>query len=214
MTRAVKIGLGASLATIVVGIGVTLAHAPMSVARVNRASVSPEETIAQSQSSADYCQAQELLPSGTKAIRVSLQASIGPRVALSVSSNGRTIASGVQGSAWTGAVVSVPVRPLASTVSGVTVCVSFQAHNELLTLYGKSVPGLPASTNGEAKLPGSMRVEYLHVGTRSWASMLSSIARHIGLGRAFEGAAIAYLVFALLAAIAILTSTLVARELR
>jgi len=35
----------------------------------------------------------------------------------------------------------------------------------------------------------------------------------MGLGRAFEGDAIAYLVFALLAAIAILTSTLLAREM-
>lgn len=213
MSRMVKIGLGTALALLVVGIGAALAHDPMSVARLNRAAITPESPIAQTHAGADYCQAQEVLPSGTTAIRVSLQASIGPRLALSVSSNGRVIASGAQGSAWTGAVVSVPVRPLAGTVSGVTVCVSFQAHDEVLTLYGKSVPGLPATYDGERRLPGSMRVEYLHAGTRSWASMLSSIVRLMGLGRAFEGDAIAYLVFALLAAIAILTSTLVAREM-
>jgi hypothetical protein len=214
MTGAVRIGLGAALATIVVGVAVALAHAPMSVARVNRAASSAEAAIAHATAGADYCQAQEALPAHTSLIRVSLQASIGPRVALSVSSNGRTIASGVQGSAWTGAVVSVPVRPLADAVSDVTVCVSFHAHDELLTLYGKPVPGLPATSDGEGRLPGSMRIEYLRAGARSWASMLSSIVSRMGLGRAFEGDAIASLVFALLAAIAILTSTLVARELR
>ena len=58
-----------------------------------------------------------------------------------------------------------------------------------------------------------MRLEYLRAGTRSWASMLGTIVRHMGLGRAFEGTAIAYLVFALLAAIALLTSRLLAKEL-
>lgn len=213
MKGAARIGLVAALALLAAGVGVALARAPMSVARINRATSSAEAVIARADADAEYCQGQEVLPARTSAIRVSLQASIGPRVALSVSSNGHTIASGLQGSAWTGAVVSVPVRPLGETVAGVRVCVSFHAHHELLTLYGKAIPGLPATHSGEGKLPGSMRVEYLRAGTRSWASMLSPIVHRMGLGRAFEGDAIAYLVLALLAAIAVLTSTLVAREL-
>ena len=116
MRGAAKIGLGTALALLVVGIGAALAQAPMRVARVNRTTISAEAAIAQAHAGADYCQAQEALPSGTRAIRVSLQASIGPPVALSVRSNGRTIASGSQSPAWTGAVVSVPVHPLTETV--------------------------------------------------------------------------------------------------
>lgn len=208
----VKIALVAGLTLLVAGILATLARSPMTVARSNISS-HDGEAIALSSAGASYCQGGEAMPPRTLAIRVALRASVGPRVALTVTSGGDLIAAGEQRPGWNGAAVSVPVRPLPRAVHAATVCVSFQARNELLTLSGQAIPGVAASYDDQGALPGSMRLEYLHAGTRSWAALIPSIVAHMALGRAFEGTAIVYLAFALLGAIAIGVSALLLKEL-
>lgn len=210
--RRVKIALVAGLTLTAVAIVLALAHSPMSVARTN-GTPETEGRIAFTTSSADYCQGGELLPHGTSAIRLSLFAFIGPRVRVVVSSGGRPITSGERGSGWTSRVVTVPVKPLPHTVSGVMVCASFHLHNESLTVFGKASSRVSAAHNGRKALRGRMWIEYLRPGTSSWASLAPSIVRNIGLGRTPAGTWIALLAIALLAAVAVLASSLIVREL-
>ncbi len=211
MTHA-RVALLAGLTLLALAIGLALAHAPMTVARTNVTS-SEEERIAYASSGETYCQAGEVLPNGTSAIRLALFAFIGPRVHVLVYADGRPATGGERGSGWTSRVVTVPVKPLARTVAGVTVCVSFRLHDEGLTVFGKATPRDVAAYEGHTRLPGRMWIEYLRPGTRSWASLAPSIVRHMGLGRAASGTAIALLAIALLAAVAVLASRLALREL-
>lgn len=212
--RDVKIALVAGLALLVIAVGLALLHSPMSVAGTNRTPSNSEVSIASTTRGASYCQAGETLPQRTSAIRISLGASIGPRVRVLVSSGGRPITSGEQGSAWTGAVVTIPVKPLPRTVSDVTVCVSFRLRHETLDLAGKPTPNTIAAHDGPRALAGRMWIQYLRPGTRSWASLVPSIMHHMGLGRATGGPGIVLLAFALFVAVAALASKLLVKELR
>jgi hypothetical protein len=210
--RDVKIALVAGLTLLVVGIVVALARSPMSVAHTNGTS-EEESRIAAVNHGATYCQAGELLPRGTSAIRLSWFAFTGPRVRLVVYSGAKAITSGESGSGWTSREVTVPVKPLAHTVSNVTVCGSFQMRYEELTVFGKPTPRADAAYDGHQKLPGRMWIEYLRSGTRSWAALVGSILSHMGLGRASSGPGIVVLALAALAAVVALASHLVLREL-
>jgi hypothetical protein len=210
--RDVKIALGAGLLLLVVGIGVALARSPMSVAHTNG---TPEEEarIAAVDHGATFCQAHELLPRGISAIRLSWFAFAGPRVRLIVYSGGKAITGGERGPGWTSRVVTVPVRPLSHTVADVTVCGSFQMRYETLTVFGKPTPRADAAYDGQKKLGGRMWIEYLRPGTRTWASLVPSILSHMGLGRASSGPGIVLIALAALAAVVVLASSLVLREL-
>lgn len=214
--REVRIALIAGLTLLVVAIAVALTRSPMSVAHTN-GTHSLDESIAQATQAtqgASYCQAGELLPRGTSAIRLSLFAFTGPRVRVVVYSGARAITSGERGSGWTSREVTVPVKPLPHTVSDASVCASFRLHDESLTVYGKATsPAIAAHDRTGQALPGRMWIEYLRPGTRSWASLVPTILSNMGLGRAYSGIGIVLLAFALLAAVAVLASRLVLREL-
>jgi hypothetical protein len=196
--RRVRIALAAGLTLLAIAIGLTLAHAPMTVARSNRPSGQPEEPIATSRESSSFCQAGETLPRGTSALRIWLDAVYGPQVAVEVSAEGRRIAAGTHGSGWVGGSVTVPVPALARTVSGARVCVSFRAQDETVTVQGNS---------------GRMWIEYLRPGSRSWASLVAPTARRMGLGRAGTGIWVVFVALALLATVIVLASRLLLREL-
>jgi hypothetical protein len=210
--RSVRIALASGLGLTAIAIGLVLAHSPMSVAGTN--GILPEERLAVTDRSATYCQAHELLPRSTSAIRLSLSAFIGPRVSVVVSSGGRTITGGTRGSGWKSRVVTIPVKPLPRTISEATVCTSFRPHNETLTVFGAATPHASAARFGPQVLPGKMRIEYLRAGERSWASMARAIVRRMGLGRAGGGSWIVLPALVLLATVVVLASRLVLKELR
>jgi hypothetical protein len=212
--RSVRIALVAGLTLLAVAIALTLLGSPLSVAATNRPPGGEAQQIASTRGGGDYCQAGETLPRGTSAIRVSLSASIGPRVRLAVSSGGRELTSGAEDPGWTGLVVGVPVRPLARTVSAATVCVSFHVAHETVALLGQRTPAASAARAGRAALAGRMWIEYLRPGSRSWASLAAAVVRHMGLGRAWSGSGIVFLALALLVAVGVLASALVLVELR
>jgi hypothetical protein len=198
--RSVKVALVAGLTLLVIAIGLTLHGSSMSVARTNKPPGRPEEEIATANGGARYCQHGEVLPHGTSAIRIWLEAAAGPRVSVGVYSGGRLLTSGERGSNWIGGSVTVPVRPLAGRVSGATVCVTFTALDETVIVQGSSEPQ-------------RMWIEYMRPGTRSWASLAGELARHMGLGRAAPGIWSVFLALALLAAVAGLATTLLLREM-
>jgi Predicted membrane protein (DUF2142) len=211
--RGVKIALGAGLALLVLAIVLTLSQSPLSVIAGNKLPGRPAVPIANTDRGASYCQSQEALPRATSAIRIWLYAAIGPRVNVEVSSEGRTITSGSRGSAWTGGSVTVPVKPLSRTVSGVTVCVSFRLHGESIYVGGNATPAAHGAREGQYALKGRVWIEYLRPGTRSWASMIPEVARHMGLGRAGTGTWIVFVALALLAAAGVLASRLLLGEM-
>jgi hypothetical protein len=210
--RRVTIALAAGLSLLAAAIGVALAHSPAVVARKNGTSLK-EDRIADTSQRARYCQAGELLPAGTTAIRLSLSAYTGPRVSVSVKAAGRTVTGGERGSGWTGRVVTVPVKPLPRAVPAATVCASFAPRDEHMILFGEATPRTVAAHDGPQALAGRMWIEYLRPGSSSWASLAPSTARRLGLGRAAAGTWNALLVLELLAAIVVLAATLVLKEL-
>jgi hypothetical protein len=213
--RRISIALVAGLTLLAIGVGLTLLHAPLSVAATNKpAGLLEEEQLASTRSGASYCQRGETLPRGTSAIRIGLAASLGPRVGVVVRAAGHTLTGGEANSGWTGWVVAVPVRPLPHAVSDVTICASFRVANETLVLLGvKTLAAIATRANGRP-LAGRMSIEYLRPGGRSWASLAASVLRNMGLGRAWAGEWIVFLAVALLVAVAILASRVLLAEMR
>jgi hypothetical protein len=212
--RPVKLALVLGLVAVAVAIGATLAHAPTTVARTNKPSGQPEEPVASAQQSTSYCQPNELLPRGTTALRVWLDAAYGPRVAVEVSVNGHRLTGGSRGSGWVGGSVTVPVTALSHAAAGVTVCISFQLRDETIVVQGSQTPTAGAVREDGQPLAGRMWIEYLRPGQRSWASLLASTARHMALGRAAGGIWVVFAALGLLAAVVVLAGRLVLRELR
>jgi hypothetical protein len=209
----VRIALAVGLGLTAAAIGATLSGSPPSVAATN--GISGETTIGTTRQSVSACQAGEVLPAGASAIRLAFVAEIGPPVTVTALSGKRVLAHGTRGAGWSGGVVTVPIRPRVSrTTPGVTVCFALGPTVEPLRISGENAPAaLALSTPSGERLPGRMRVEYLRPGSASWASLLPSVARRMGLGHAWDGT---WIVFALLGAMAsgaTLASWLVLREL-
>jgi len=211
--RSVKLALLTGLALLALATGLTLTGSPATVAAGNRASGGGVQPIGTTTHGATYCQAHEVLPRGTSAIRVWLDAAAGPRVRVTVSSAGRTIASGTRGSNWIGGSVTVPVRPLPHRVADATLCVSFALQDETIVPQGMPAPAALAAHDGRQALAGRMIVEYLRSGERSWLSLAGEVARRMGLGRVAAGTWVVLVALALLCAAIALASRLLLREL-
>src|SRR5579872_5720450 len=123
----VKVTLAIGLVLIFAAIGLTLTQGPMSLAR---RSTDEDSVLGANHRKTVICQADEVLPRGTTAIRPHLDAEYGPRVAVTVLERGRVIASGHQEPGWTGGAVTVPVGALARTASGVKVCLALSLNGE------------------------------------------------------------------------------------
>lgn len=208
--RSVRIALVAGLTLTAAAVVVVLSRSPPRVARTN---FPAEHKIAATPGSASACQSNEVLPAGTTALRLGLAAALGPKIRVAVLSGNELVTSGERGEGWAGGAVTVHVEPPPRTVSGATVCFSFKGENERVTLLGQRTPASEAATSGQRALPGRMRIEYLAPGRSSWWSLLSTVARHMGYGRAWGGAWIALLVLALGTATAMLALWAGVREL-
>jgi hypothetical protein len=170
------------------------------------------------------CQAHETLPADVSAIRLSLWAFIGWDMHVVVYRDSRVLTTGSRGSNWTSESVTVPVSPLDRATSDATLCFTIAPNSEPAVLLGAATPeqegavlfmhGKPSpSSPGGSRIPGRIGVEYLSAGRGSWWSRISSVATHIGLGRAFSGTWIAFFIAALVAAIGVLAVRLTLREL-
>lgn len=208
----IRLALVAGLLMIAIAGGVTLAHAPLVVARDNSA-VTHDELVKTTEP-AGACQAGEVLPRGTSAIRIGLTTVLGPRAMVRVLAGSRLVTQGVQKPGWEGASVTIPVRRVARTFAPVTVCLRLSLLNGPVAMLGWPT-SRAVSAIGEGKhLPGRMHIEYLRRGSESWWSMASATARRLGLGRAASGTSNAFLVLALAAVLIALSSWLLTRELR
>ena len=210
--RSVRVALAAGLTLLICALVLTLLGSPLTVASTDKVR-GAEAQIASTTRGTTYCQGGETLPQGTTAIRVWLDAAAGPRVSVVVSAGGRTIAHGERGSVWIGGSVTVPLAPLPRTVSGTTVCVSFPLHDESVVVQGRTSSPAVAAREGQQPLSGRIWIDYLRPGTRSWLSMVTEVARRMGLGRASAGTWVAPAALALVAAALVLASRLLIKEL-
>ncbi len=207
----IKVALGVGLALIALVFVVTLAHAPLTVARRG---VATEHTLVSTAKPAAACQERETLPRGTAALRLSLTAALGPRVTVKVLSGSRVIAHGATPPGWSDASVTVPVQPLSRTVAPVKVCFAMTQMNGKIAMRGtRTIPAVAVQTS-EGPLAGRMGIEYLRPGDDSWWSQVTAVAGRLGLGHAANGAWNALLVIALVASFVTLSSWLVVKELR
>ncbi len=211
--RGVKAALAVSLGATVVGIGLVLSESPVTVLASNSASAN--EVLTVYGRTARACQTGERLPRGTLAIRLSLGAFTGPRVTVAALSGARLVTFGERGSGWAGQTVTVPVRAVARTVAPVRICFALTlAGDEPVPLYGRSTGRATAArSGGGAALRGRMAIEYLGAGRASWLALARSVARRMGLGRAWSGAWVAPVVLMLILTATALASRLILREL-
>ena len=146
-------------------------------------------------------------------MRLSLETVIGPRVSVRVSERGRLLASGRQIAGWAAGSVTVPVKPLARAAPDATVCFTVGRSYKPISLLGDQTPPARAAVAYGKPLAGRVRIEYLRPGARSWWSLASSVATHMGLGHAGSGATIPVLAGALALAVVALAVWLALRDL-
>jgi hypothetical protein len=201
----VRAALGAGLALLALAIVVRLSRPPLAVIATNMEVAGTPIGI--TSGNGKFCEANETLPAGASTIRVGLSVNVGPRVTVTVLSGSRVLAEGTQPAGWTGEVVTVPIAPVPSTVSGTNVCIAIGPTLEPVEVIGqKSLRPTPES-------PGKVKIEYMRPGNRSWWSLALPIARRMGLGRSPSGTWIAFIPLVLMAVAVVLTAWLTLRQL-
>jgi hypothetical protein len=195
----VRLAFVAAFALAALAVGVTLSGSPVVVAHTN--GTFADGQIAETVSNAGACQSGEVLPAGISAIRLTIFSDAGPQVSLRALSGARVLTHGAVGSGWVGGSLTVPVRPISHTTSGVRLCFKLGPTREKVAMVGVPTSRAAAdrSNVGEV-LPGRIRVEYLRAGRSSWWSLARTVARRMGLGRAPSGAWIALLAIVLMGA--------------
>lgn len=190
----VRIALAAGLALLAAAIAAVLSGSP--VVRIGDNAVSAQSLLAVTASSgANACQSQEVLPAGTSAIRLGLLSTGGPQVYVRALAGARSFTTGVVGSGWGGASVTVPIRTVSHTTPNARICFELGPSKERVSLRGsRTAPRVAARGGDGSVLPGRLRIEYLRTGSSSWWSLARTVARRMGLGHAPSGGWIALLV--------------------
>lgn len=207
----VRAVLALGLTATAIAIGVVLSGSPVTVAGTN--SVVAHEAAGETTGGVRDCQASGEIPAGTTAIRISLSANEGPSVNVTVLAGGRVLARGTHPAGWgVDQTVTVPVGRIGHAVSNGLVCTEVGRTGEPFQVNGTPITSPSSTSKGIAGV--SLRLEYLRPARRSWPSWAGSIARHIGWGRAWPGAWIAFLLCALAVATTATVAVGLAREAR
>jgi hypothetical protein len=201
----VRVALAAGLTLLAIAVAVRLSRPPLAVLAESSPAVG--HPIGITKGDVSFCENNETLPAGASTIRLGVSVNIGPKVAVAVLSGSQVIAEGTQPAGWTGEVVTVPIEPLPTTVSGASVCISLGPTLEPVELIGER------ARHPTPEAPGRLKIEYLHPGTRSWWSLAAPIARRMGIGRSPSGTWIAFIPLVLMAAALVLASSAILRQL-
>ena len=220
----VKIALAVGVVVLAAVAAVALTRAPSRLLRVGVPGGAEASLLANASSDISVCQPGETLPAGVSDIRLSLWAWYGAPVHVRAYSGSRILTEGSRGPDWTSDSVTVPVKPLKRSTSNVKLCFAVGPSSQPVLLRGgpskqlasaatRDSPTPKAAESEDALLRGKVGVEYLAAGQGSWFSRVSTVAKHMGLGRAYAGTWIAFLVAALMAAVGVLAIRLTLREL-
>jgi hypothetical protein len=208
--RTIPLILIVGLGLIVAAIVATLLGSPITVAGTN--SVSARVTGELEKGDISSCQPAGTIPRGTSAIRIAIEPiEVGPKVGVKVLSGSRVLAEGQTPAGWGSAsTVTVPVKPFTRPIHGARICTMIGATVQRFRISGE----LRHSHTSEVKLQALiLQMEYLRPGTKSWFSLASSVAYHMGLGRAASGTWIVFLAILLMLAVVVLASRLTLEEL-
>jgi hypothetical protein len=218
--RTVTVTLVVGIALIAAITAYTLTRSPPRVVRVNSNNEAVLDLIDRG---LGLCQPGETLPADVTALRLSLWAFVGYDVHVRLYRGTQLLTEGHRGADWTSDSVTVPVKPLSYPSSEVTLCVAIGPDSEPGIVLGAQTHGQQSAVflTGETPTPadettesvgGKVDVEYLTSGRVSWWSGLYSVAQHMGLGRAFSGTWITWLIAALIAVTGFLALRLTLRE--
>jgi hypothetical protein len=227
MSRVVKIALLAGLLVLAAMVAVAITRSPSRVARVGVPTGNARDIeLVRFTNDISVCQADEALPAGVSAVRLAMWAFYGAKVHVRIyGSDSQILTEGSRGGNWTSDSVTVPIRPVAHSASGVTLCFGVGPNSQPIIVMGNHSPLQEAATGAlghnaptpaashHALLQGRVGVEYLSTAQGTWWSHALAVARRMGLGRAYSGSWIALLVAALMAAVGALALTLTLREL-
>jgi hypothetical protein len=177
----VRVALVAGLVLIAAAAALTLSRAPLVLAGTN--SVAPKSVVGATYGGVHACQEGETVPAGTTAVRFWMAGNIKPRVQVALLAGARTVATGTTGGGWLGKVTTVAVGRVPQTLHDAQLCFSIARAVQVVDLFGES-----GSRTARGRSVPKMRVEYLRPGPSSWWSLVGSVARRVGLGRAPAGA--------------------------
>lgn len=213
MRRSVVIALAIGLALIVVAAILVPMHAPLAVAGSN--STHGENYLElEERGILSNCQPAGTLPQGTSAIRIGVEGLyFSPATTVKILTGSRVIREGQHRAGGPSIpTVTVPVERLANAVDGARICTTVGPALEPIRYYG--TPRHSSTPAANPLQEATLRMEYLRPGTKSWWSFASSIAHHMGLGRAPRGTWIAFLVVVLMLAVIVGATRLTLEELR
>jgi hypothetical protein len=201
--------LAVGLLLLLGGIALTLRKSGIKETGSNRVRIYVE--LGQVRPGATLCQANEVVPAGTGAVRPFAYPATARRgrlrVAVRADADGRIVASGSRLVNPTGDVTLVPVHPTVRRDTSARVCVT--ALDSPLAVGGARDPEGSASIGAHA-LGGDMRIVYLQPRPRSWWSFAPTVIERMGAGRRVSGTAVAIVVLLLsTAAIALAGAQLV-----
>lgn len=199
-----RVSLVLGLALTATGVVIALSQSPAVVARTNAVPITG--AIVGVTSAYEACEKHEVLPSGTSAIRLSVDAMFGPRIHVSVLRGDEALTSGTQAAGWSGQSVTVPVRPLPDRAAGVNVCFAIAPKDEQVYINGSPSAGVAGS-----RTRGGVRIEYLRPGARSWWALAPAVLRRAAFGHATSGVWIVLLVAGAMIALTAIVSWLAVR---
>jgi hypothetical protein len=197
-------GATAALALVVLAgaFGAALAHSSQRAAGTS--GIGPAAVLAAVDDSSSFCQAHELIPHKTAAVRVSMQTPGAAPPPLSVTlyrSDGRVIANGTLPSRpWRGTSVTVPVRPVTRGDAWGRVCFGIGRGDQIAIVGEPAPPRLAARP-----LSGRVRIDYLRPGHESLLTLAPTVARRLGLAQAWSGPSVALVTLALVCAVVLFT---------
>jgi hypothetical protein len=184
--------VGAALLGIVVALVVVGSESHPQIASTDRV---PNNTFVSDLASGQkICQANEIVPGGTAALRMTIgtYGKPGPRLAIAITAPGsgqdgakpRLISSARIAEGWKQGVVSLAVSRVARTHADATVCIT-DAGRWPVAIAGVTPPanfGLNDYIDG-SYVGSEVRIDYLLPGHPSWFAMLATLAHRMTLGK-------------------------------
>ncbi len=140
------------------------------------------------------CQRRELVPEGTEALRVSFSSVFGPSLAVAVTGpDGRVVTRGRLPQGWRAGAATVPVRPVASSVSGAEVCVTAGQGGSASVMgslgsIAKRWDRPPPPAVDDRPAGSRFRIDYVASGEEAWWSYVPTVVRRLGLNSPFGSA--------------------------
>lgn len=212
MRRSVVMALAIGLTLMGIAIIAVLAHAPLTVVGSNKVSAAAYITLSD-KGKLSSCEPSGTIPQGTSAIRVGIEGLFfAPAVTVTASMGSHLLTEGHLNAGGVSAPnVTVHIKRLDRAVSGARICTTVEPALEPIRYYG--VPNRSVSPGSNELQQATLHLEYLRPSGKSWASLVSTIAHHLGLGREPSGTWVAFLAVFLALLVVFVASRLTLEEL-